>query len=130
MRSLAQEALRMADRSDANLLLDYRTELARAHADKLYTLQNQFATSQKFGSAAWQGYIQRQIEQVQGYISSPQSPTDIDGLPENMSEEAALNEFRSMARGFAAAMNGWVEMRTAASALTEALVSSRKMLPL
>ena len=130
LRSLAQEALRIAARSDANLLLDYRTELARAHADKLYALQNQFTTSQKLGSADWQGYIQQHIEQVQRYITTPQSPTDIAGLPENMSEEAALNEFRRLARGFAAAMDGWVEMRTAAAALTEALVNSRKILPL
>ena len=81
MRSLAQEALRIAARSDANLLLDYRTELARAHAEKLYALQNQFTTAQKLGSADWQGYIQQQIEQVQRYITTPQSPTDIAGLP-------------------------------------------------
>jgi len=129
LRSLSEEALQMADRSDAHLLLDYRTELARAHADKLHALQSQLASSQKFGSAAWQGYIQRQIEQVQRYFTSPQSPTDIAGLPADMLEGAVLEEFRSMARGFAAAMNGWEEMRTAASSLTEAMVSSRKILP-
>ncbi len=126
---IAQDALRMAARSDADLLLDYRAELARGHADQLYLLQDQFARSDKFNSAEWQGYLKRGIEEIQRAIAVHQSPTGIRGIPASATESELLAEFRDMARGFAAALTGWVEMRSVAEGLTDELISSKKILP-
>jgi hypothetical protein len=129
LRSLAQDALRMAARTDAALLLDYRAELARGHADALYAMQGQYARTEQFGSAEWLAYLQRGITEVQQALAASQSVTGIAGIPENATEAQLLGEFREMALGFAAALAGWVKIREAASALASALISSRKLLP-
>lgn len=129
LRRLAQDALRMAARTDADLLLDYRAELARGHADALYAMQGQYARTEQFGSAEWLGYLQRGITELQQALAASQSVTGIAGIPENATEDQLLGDFREMALGFAAALAGWVEIREAASALASELTSSRKLLP-
>jgi hypothetical protein len=120
---LVQDVLRIVARSDANLLLDYRRELARAHADQLYLLQDQYARTEKLQSLEWQGYLRRCIEDVQRALSVNQTPTSIEGIPENATEVELVAQFRSMAKGFAAALSGWVDMRRAAMHLTQRLIS-------
>ena len=126
---IAQDALRIAARSDVDLLLDYRTELARGHADQLYLLHSQLARGRRFSSPQWEQYLTRGIEETQRALTSQPSPTGINGVPADASEAGLLAEFRDMARGFAAAMAGWVEMRKIATDLTDELIRSGKMLP-
>ncbi len=126
---IAQDALRIAARSDVDLLLDYRTELARGHADQLYLLHSQLARGKRFSSPQWEQYLTRGIEETQRALTSSRSPTGITGAPADASEAGLLAEFRDMARGFAAAMSGWVEMRKIATDLTDELIQSGKMLP-
>ena len=126
---IAQDALRIAARSDVDLLLDFRTELARGHADQLYLLHSQLARSRRFSSPQWEQYLTRGIEETQRALTASQSPTGINGVPADASEAGLLAEFRDMARGFAAAMAGWVEMRKIATDLTDELIRSGKMLP-
>jgi len=126
---IVQDTLRIAARSDADLLLDYRTELARGHADQLHLLHSQLARSRRFSSPQWEQYLTRGIEETQRAISQSQSPTNITGVPANASEAGLLAEFREMAVGFAAAMAGWVEMRKIAADLTDELIQSGKILP-
>jgi hypothetical protein len=126
---IVQDTLRIATRSDKDLLLDYRTELARGHADQLYLLQSQLARGSKFSSPQWEQYLTRGIEETQRAISRAQSPTGITGVPADATEAGLLADFRAMARGFAAAMAGWVEMRGVASALTDELIRSGTILP-
>ena len=129
LRFLVQDTLRIAARTDADLLLDYRAELARGQADGLYMMQDQFARTQKFGSAQWQAYLRRGIEEMQRAIATSQSPTGIHGVAANATEAELLQEFREMARGFAAALAGWVEMREVAPGLVDELIGSRQLLP-
>ena len=126
---LAQDALRMAARGDADLLLDYRAELARGLAVQLHALQSQQAHTEKYQSVEWQGYLARGIDAIQQAITANQSPTGIRGIPENATEAELLGQFRTMARGFAAALAGWVEMRQVAAALTDQMISSNSILP-
>lgn len=129
LRSLAQDALRMAARTDAALLLDYRAELARGHADALYNMQAQYARTEQFGSAEWLAYLQRGIAELQQALAASQSVTGVAGVAENATEAELLGAFRKMALGFAAALAGWVEIRETASALASELIDSRKLLP-
>jgi hypothetical protein len=126
---LVQDALRIASRSDADLLLDFRAALASVHAGQLYTLQNQFSRTEKFHSAELQGYLRRGIEELQLAISVSHSPTGIRGVPANITEAELIAQFRSLAQGFAAGLAGWVEIRGVASELTEEMIRSKKMLP-
>jgi hypothetical protein len=127
--ALAYEARCMAARSDAELLLDYRAELARGHADQLYVLQSQLSAAKQLYSADWEDYLQARIEEVQHFITTAQSPTAIDGLPADVTEQAVLAQFRELAGGFAAGMSAWVGMREVAAQLTQELVSSRELIP-
>ncbi len=129
LRSLSQDALRMAARADADLLLDYRAELARGHAEGLYLSQQQYARTEQFGSGEWLAYLARGIEETQQALAASQSVTGITGIPENATEAQLLAEFRVMARGFAAALAGWVEIRETAAALASELIASRQLLP-
>lgn len=126
---LAREAMRIAAQPGHELLLDYRTELAKAHADQLHILRNQFARAQQLRSAEWRNYLKRGIEEVQRALGEAHSPRDINGVPAGASEAEILAELQRMARGFAGALGGWVEMRRVAAELTRELISSRKILP-
>ena len=130
LQRLAREAQRLAVRSDADLMLDYRTGLARGHADQLNILQNQFARAQQTPSGEWQTYLKRGIEEVQKAFTTAHSPREIPGVPPEASEQELLAEFRRLAQGFADALDAWPEMRRVAIALTDKLISSRKLLPL
>ncbi|HEY6132200.1 MAG TPA: hypothetical protein VIV27_09280, partial [Halioglobus sp.] len=122
--SLARDITRMASRSDSDLLLDFRAELARAHADQLYRLADQSTRTEKFQSPELQDYLSRGINEIQRTLSISQSPTNISGMPVNMTETQLLAQFRELARGFAAALAGWVEIRTVAATLTDGLISA------
>jgi len=129
LRSLAQDALRMAARADVDLLLDYRAELARGHADGLYLSQRQYARAEQFGSGEWLAYVARSIEETQQALAASQSITGITGIPDNATESQLLGDFREMARGFAAALTGWVEIRETAATLAGEMIASRQLLP-
>jgi hypothetical protein len=126
---LVQDALRIAARSDKDLLLDFRQVLARIHAEHLYLLQNQFSRTEKFHSAELQDYLRRGVEELQLAISVSHSPTGIRGVPANTTEAELIAQFRNMAQGFAAGLAGWVEIRSVASALTDEMIGAKNMLP-
>ncbi len=129
LNAIALELLRMAARSNAHLKLDFRCELARVHAHQLHSLQNQAARTEKFQSEEWQAYLRRGIEELQQAISVQHSVLGVKGVPDDATEEDILAEFRSSARGFAAALTGWIEMRNVASQLSEEMISSRTLVP-
>jgi hypothetical protein len=126
---IVQDTLRMAARTDTDLLLDYRAELARGHADQLYLIHNQLARTEKFGAAQWQDYLRARIDEVQQAISKPHDPTGISGVPGAATRVQLIAEFRRLARGFAAGLAGWVAMRDIASALADEWISARRILP-
>ena len=129
IQAIARDALRMAARSDADLLLDYRSELARGHADQVHMLMARYEQAQKTPSHDWQAYLKRGVEEAQQALVTQHSPTGIADLPADISEAALLQEFRGLATGFAAALTGWVEMREVASALADGMISSRAIYP-
>ena len=129
LNAIAREALRMAARSNADLLLDFRSELARVHAHQLHLLQDKAARAEQVQSVEWQEYLRRGVEELQEAISRVHSPVGLPGVPDNATEEELLEQFRSMAQGFAAALLGWAEIRSVASRLSEKLIDSRAMLP-
>jgi hypothetical protein len=126
---LARDALRMAARTDADLLLDFRSNLARVHATQFNSLQHQLAQAQTLPSPQWQEYLKRGVEEVKRAIGGKQSPTNITGVPQSTTEQELVSQFRGMAQGFAAGLDAWVEMRNIATALTDDLISSKKILP-
>tara|TARA_R110001592_G_scaffold215025_1_gene468204 strand:- start:59816 stop:61657 length:1842 start_codon:yes stop_codon:yes gene_type:complete len=130
MQTIARDALRMAARSDEDLALDYRSELARGQAEKVHIMMAKYEEAQKMPSPEWQGYIKRGLEEVQQALVTPQQPTGIQGIPEGLTEAALLQEFRDLATGFAAALNGWVEMREVASTLADDMIAARTIYPL
>lgn len=129
LKYLGQDLLRMAARSDADLLLDYRLEVAKGLADRLYVLQGQFARAEKLPSTQWQDYIRQRLKEAESTLSVSQSPTGISGVPADATEAELLLQFRDMARGFAASLAGWVEIREVASGLVDELIESKKLLP-
>jgi hypothetical protein len=129
LQLLAQDLLRTAARSDQDLSLDYRAELAKGHAHSLSLLQNQSVVTAKFQSAEFSAYLKRRIEEVGRMIVENQSPTSFLRSPDNATEAQVLARFRSMAQGFAAALTGWVEIRAVAAELSAGLISSGKLLP-
>ena len=129
LHCLAQDLLRIAARSDKDLLLDFRVELARGQASYLTALQDQLARTAKFNSAELQSYLRRGITELQEVIMATNSPTGMGRLPEGTTETDLLAQFRDMARGFSAALDGWVESREVASAHCDELTDSGAMLP-
>jgi hypothetical protein len=129
LNAIAQDALRMAARSDTALLLDYRTELAKVHIDQLRRQQSQFARTEKYQSAEIQDYLRRGMEEIQRAITDKQSPTAVDGDGTSLTESEILAQFRSMATDFATALSGWVEIRATASDLAEEMIGSQQLLP-
>jgi len=126
---LAQDLLRIAARSDKDLLLDFRRELARGQASYLTALQDQLARTEKFNSEELASYLRRGITELQEVIMATNSPTGMGHIPEGTTEADLLVQFRDMARGFSAALNGWVDTRAVAAALCDEMIVSGDMLP-
>ncbi|MEQ8515851.1 MAG: hypothetical protein RIC38_09635 [Chromatocurvus sp.] len=122
LRHLAADARRVANRSDDDLLLDYRHELARGHADQLRMLNQQLQRSSDLPSNNWQGYLKRGVEEMQQVLVNPRSPTQLKGIPEGTPEAEVLAEFRELARGWADALDAWVAVREASVDVIRGLV--------
>jgi hypothetical protein len=127
---IAQDALRFAARSDEDLLVDYRSELARGHADQVYMLMDKYERAKQLPSQEWQDYLKRGVEEAQNALTTQHSPIGIEGMPGELTETELIAQFRNMALGFAAALAGWVEMREVASALADEMINSRTIFPL
>ena len=130
LQAIARDALRIAARSDADLVLDYRSELARGHADQVHMLMARYELAQQTSSQEWQAYLKRGVEEAQQALVTQHSPTGIPGMPADITEAAILQEFRNLATGFAAALAGWVQMREVASTLADEMIASRVIYPL
>lgn len=117
LRFLALEIRRIAACSDADLLLDFRRELAYSQAAYLNALQDQLARAERLGSEELQAYLRRGITEIQEVLSSVNSPTAMDGIPPGTTDADLVAQFRQLALGFAAALDGWAEIRVAAAAL-------------
>jgi hypothetical protein len=127
LRYLAQDARRMANRSDDDLLLDYRTELARGHSDQVRMLNQQFERARDLPSANWQGYLQRGMEEMQGVLLAPRSPTQMKGIQAGTTEAEVVEKFRALARGWADALEGWAAVREASVGVTRELLGDGVM---
>ncbi|EED30588.1 conserved hypothetical protein [gamma proteobacterium NOR5-3] len=115
LRNMAEDARRIAARSDSNLLLDYRAEHARGTANALYRLKSQAGKATELPSMNWQLYLQRAIEEVEQSINEEQSPVSIQGVPKDSTEAELLDQFRGFALGWAAALEAWPAMRSIVS---------------
>jgi hypothetical protein len=129
LRFLAQDLRRIAARSDKDLLLDFRLELARGQAGYLSALQDQLARTERFNSAELQAYLRRGITELQEVLTSTNTPAGMSDVAAGTTDAELLTRFREMARGFAAALDGWVESREVASALCDEMMASGRMLP-
>lgn len=129
IRFLAHGLIRMASRSDDDLLLDFRREQARFQADYLRALQDQAARTGQLNSSELQEYLRRGVEELQQRLVAVASPVDMRGVPEAATEAEVLARFREMATGFAAALEGWVETREVAADLVDEMIASRELSP-
>jgi len=126
---LVQDLLRTCARSDQDLLLDYRAELAKGHAQLLATLQNQLAATAKFQSAELEATLRKHLDEARKRINESQSPTGFLRDPGSSTDTQVLARFRSMAQGFAGALHGWVDTRNVAAQLSEELIASGNIVP-
>jgi hypothetical protein len=99
LRNMAEDARRIAARSDEDLLLDYRTEQAEGQAHSLHQLKVQALRAVELPSINWQSYLQRGVEEVEQSMDEEHSPTRITGVPAGSSEAALLSQFRAFALG-------------------------------
>lgn len=111
LRIIAEDARRMAARTDADLILDYRREQAKAQAQQLARLRAQLARAQELPSANWQGYLKRGVQEVTASLQERHSPTAIAGVPADTGEAALLGAFRELAEGWAAGLEAWEAVR-------------------
>lgn len=129
LQHLAQDARRIAARSDQDLLLDFRTELARSHAEQLNMIGNQRQATEPLGSEAWNAYLQRAQEEVSQALAQLQGPRSIRGVPVDSSDHSLLASFRDMANGFAGALEQWAEVREKAPAVVADLQAQGRFTP-
>lgn len=114
---ITQDMQRMAERSTADLLLDYRREVAKGHAVQLHSLRAQLARTRDFESGNWQGYLERGIVELEQALQREWSPTDISGVADSADQEELITELKEMLRGFASALSAWEAMRKNAALL-------------
>ncbi|WOJ96922.1 hypothetical protein R0137_17020 [Congregibacter brevis] len=112
LRNMAEDARRMAARSDEDLLLDYRTEQAKAQAHGLFQVTAQAAKASELESINWQSYLQRGLDEIEQSMNEEHSPTRITGVPDGVGASELLSQFRSIALGWAAAIEAWPEIRS------------------
>ncbi|MFK7830542.1 MAG: hypothetical protein AB8B57_12265 [Congregibacter sp.] len=112
---VVQDLRRMAKKSTNNLLLDYRREVATTHAAQLHTLRSQLEATRDFDSGNWQGYLERAIVETEQALQRSWSPTDIDEISGDSSEEQIVQSFKLMLCDFADGLEGWESIRSAAS---------------
>ncbi|MEM1155352.1 MAG: hypothetical protein AAGI44_14535 [Pseudomonadota bacterium] len=130
LKLLAEDALSMSQRSDRDLLLDYRSALAAAHADQLRILSAKYDQTTEVTSTEWRDYLRRGIEEIERALVSSHSPTGISGVTEDATEESLLVHFRKSALGFAKGLLGWEETRKVSSDTVEEMIRSRSIYPL
>lgn len=111
LRHVAEDARRIAGRSDSDLLLDFRTEVAHSQASQLSMILDQQQKAARLGSSAWQAYLQRALDEMQALVAQPQSPTAMQGVPAGSSEAGLVGSFRGYANGFAEALEHWAAVR-------------------
>jgi hypothetical protein len=114
LMGMAEDARRLADRSDSDLLLDYRREQAKGEADGLYQARLRHQAAQELPSQNWQAYLARALEECERSVSEVHSPLNIPGVAEGSDEQQLLAEFRQMAKGWANALRCWPAIRDAA----------------
>lgn len=111
MHIIADDLRRLAAKSTADLLLDYRREVAKSHAMLLYKLTDQRHRTADMNSATWTGYLDRGIEELQGAIQREWSPTAIEDAPKDATNESMIDGFRWLLTGYAGALDAWPAMR-------------------
>ena len=129
LRHVAEDARRIAARSDRDLLLDFRTEVAHSHASQLGMIGNQQQKAVQVGSEAWQAYLQRALGEIQALLAEQQSPVMMRGVPAGSSEAELLQRFRQYACGFADALEHWAAVRDASSTVLERLQQAGEFMP-
>lgn len=113
--ALAGDARRMADRSNGDLLLDYRREQAKAQAQLLHVLAHKARHAEDLPSADWRSYVNRALSEVETSIAEVHLPSKIPGIRTGTStDEEVLAEFRQLAIGWASALSSWPAIRECA----------------
>jgi hypothetical protein len=125
---LSQLVRELAETSDSGLLALFRTEVA----------ENQGAQAQRLAArlqdgsprpATWQAWLQQSIGNLNASMQSVTRPQDLPRVPDNLGDQAILDEFRGHATGFAGSLAKWPAIRSAAHSTTENLLSGRDLLP-
>ena len=114
LMALAEDARRMADRSNRDLLLDYRREQAKGQAHLLYILAHKARNAEDLPSRNWQAYVKRALGETETSIAEVHLPSKIQGIHAGTTDEEALAEFRKLASGWASALSSWPAIRECA----------------
>ncbi|MEO0435756.1 MAG: hypothetical protein AAF098_02490 [Pseudomonadota bacterium] len=111
IRMIVADLRRLATKSDPDMLLDYRREVAKSHSMLLNKITKQQASTKDFNSANWQGYLRRGVSELQAALQKEWSPKDIREVPDNKSLEEVCDGFRKMLLGYASALDAWPSIR-------------------
>jgi hypothetical protein len=117
LMGMAEDARRISERSDKDLVLDYRREQARGEADGLYQATLRYRASKELPSVNWQAYASRALEECENSIARDHSPTMIRGAGEGITEGELLDEFRRLITSWAEGLQYWPEIRQQAQRL-------------
>ncbi len=112
---LAEDAKRMAERSDKDLLLDYRREQAKGQAHLMYNLAQKYRSAKDLPSQNWQAYISRAVEEAEQSLAEIHSPVHIQGIDPSTDEANVIATFRQYAIGWSMAIRYWQRIRLCAA---------------
>ncbi len=122
---LARELSEMSDRALVNL---YRVEIAEAQVSRLAQLKSVLQDGVQ-RPPEWRAVLDEAVAVVNRSMQELAQPTDDARTAAERSVPELLVEFRHYARQFALGLESWPEVRVAASAIVDAMITAGDMRP-
>ena len=129
LQGLALRVKELAETSDRDLLTLYRSEVAEAQGAKLKGLTAKLREAPP-KPETWHTYLEQSRAGISTAMQAVANLRDIPGIPDSYQEQQAiLEEFRAYASEFAAALEGWPAIRTAAQNIANDMLAAGALAP-
>jgi hypothetical protein len=129
LRSLAAHLCEVAEQEPDSLLATFRRELAQQHGEQLRLLREQLKAAPSLESSAWEGYLQRGIEEVNRNLQTPASLGNIPGVDPENGDDALIQVFQAAIADFGRAIAAWPAIRNTAQHVTARLIDKGQLAP-
>ena len=116
--SLAAMITELGEGDDRSMMSIYRKEVAEAQGKELAKLRNMLQDG-TIRSPIWNDWLQQSANQISSSISDVAQISDIRALPNEISEEEAIQEFRKYAINFANSISAWTACRRASQEIIQ-----------